>query len=237
VLRSQPRFAVENVEEELFQNWCGAGDLLDFPIRFWIRLPIQQNPIINPASGRMAAIAFGSGGGSGATLARPRSRAARNLDGLVRVEGGGAEPAVSRARRNWATGPYYGGNGSARRTERERVMPQVCTICRHQKRHEIDQALLAGQPFRNIAERFGTSSTALFRHKQKDLPAARLKAKQVAEVVSADTLLDRLKNLNRETAEILRDARAEGSQDNELARKQSLVWNGSLSLKRGYLEN
>lgn len=98
-------------------------------------------------------------------------------------------------------------------------MPRTCTICRHAQREEIDQALLAAEPFRNIAKRYGTSPTALFRHRQKDLPTALLKARQVAEVVSAETLLDRLKSLNEETAAILREARAAGSRDNELALK------------------
>lgn len=98
-------------------------------------------------------------------------------------------------------------------------MPQNCTICRHDNRGEIDEALLAGEPFRNIAKRYGTSPTALFRHKQKDLPAAMVKAVEVAEVVQAGNLLDRLRELNQVTAAILREARTEGSKDSELALK------------------
>jgi len=98
-------------------------------------------------------------------------------------------------------------------------MPQVCTICRHASRDEIDQALIAGESFRNIAKRYGTSATALFRHRSRDLPTALVKAKDASETVRADTLLERLKALNTETLTILREARATGTRDNELALK------------------
>jgi len=98
-------------------------------------------------------------------------------------------------------------------------MPQVCTICKHHRRDEIDRALIGGESFRNIAERFGTSATALFRHKQRDLPATLVKAKDVSEAARAETLLDRLKALNAETLAILREARNASTRDNELALK------------------
>jgi hypothetical protein len=59
---------------------------------------------------------------------------------------------------------------------------------------------------RNIAKRFGTSPTALYRHKEH-LPAHLVQAKEAAEVVSADSLLERLRSVNRETAEVLREAK------------------------------
>lgn len=86
-------------------------------------------------------------------------------------------------------------------------MPPTCTICRHEKREEIDQALLEGTPFRNIAKRYGTSTTALFRHRKTDIPTALMKAKEVKEVRNADTLLERLKSLSNEAREILTEAR------------------------------
>ena len=59
----------------------------------------------------------------------------------------------------------------------------------------------------------------MVRHKTDHLPAAVVKAAEIAEVVQANALLGRLKALNRETAAILREARAAGSKDNELALK------------------
>jgi hypothetical protein len=45
-------------------------------------------------------------------------------------------------------------------------MPRPCSICRHPERLAIDQALAAKEPYRDIAERFETSSAALRRHQQ-----------------------------------------------------------------------
>ena len=70
---------------------------------------------------------------------------------------------------------------------------------------------MTGEPFRNIAKRYGTSPTALFRHKKADIPATLAKSKQAEEEVRAETLYDRLKVINRETAAILAEARESGS--------------------------
>jgi transposase-like protein len=91
-------------------------------------------------------------------------------------------------------------------------MPRTCTICNHPRRDAIDLALLAGESFRNIAQRFGTSATALHRHKDH-LPGQLAKAHEAAEVVKADTLLDRLKELNSETRAILKETREGGNHD------------------------
>src|ERR1035438_8262721 len=87
-------------------------------------------------------------------------------------------------------------------------MSRTCTICRHPKRGEIDQSLLAGEPFRKIAHRSGTSSTALFRHNSQHVPKSLLLAKAAGEETQAGTLYERLKAVNRETLDILREARA-----------------------------
>jgi hypothetical protein len=44
-------------------------------------------------------------------------------------------------------------------------MPRSCTICTHPQRTAIETALVAGEAFRTMAKRFGTSPPALFRHK------------------------------------------------------------------------
>ena len=86
-------------------------------------------------------------------------------------------------------------------------MPQTCTICRHEKRQEIDQALLDGGSLRNIAQQYATSPWALHRHRKTDIPATLVKAKQVEEVQDASTLFDRLRSLSNEAMEILKEAR------------------------------
>jgi hypothetical protein len=96
-------------------------------------------------------------------------------------------------------------------------MPRTCTICRHEKRQEVDQALLRNESFRHIAIRFGTSTSALVRHKARDIPATLSKAKQAADEITADSLYDRLRAINRETTMILQQARKTSS--HELALK------------------
>jgi hypothetical protein len=77
-------------------------------------------------------------------------------------------------------------------------MPRVCTICSHEKRSEIDAALLADEPYRHIAARFGTSTGALQRHRAEHLPVAMVKAQEAAEVAQADALTTELQRcMNR----------------------------------------
>ncbi len=98
-------------------------------------------------------------------------------------------------------------------------MPRVCTICTHKDREAINAALLAGQPLRGISRKFFGSvkaEDALARHREH-LPLHLVKASEAAEVVQADTLLDRLLSLNAETMAILREARTGRIKDNELA--------------------
>jgi hypothetical protein len=44
-----------------------------------------------------------------------------------------------------------------------------CTVCTHPRRGEIDAALLDERPYRSIAEHFGISHLAVFRHKTNHL--------------------------------------------------------------------
>lgn len=68
--------------------------------------------------------------------------------------------------------------------------------------------LIEGVSLRNIAEHSGTSPQALLRHKDH-IAAALIRAKDVQEVIQADTLLDRLQALNQETRDILKAAKAD----------------------------
>jgi hypothetical protein len=88
------------------------------------------------------------------------------------------------------------------------AMPQTCTICRHEKRDDIDRALLDGESFRNIAGRTATSAAALCRHKAQHIPRKLALAKETAEEVQAGTLFERLRGAGRATQEILSEARS-----------------------------
>ncbi len=73
-------------------------------------------------------------------------------------------------------------------------MPRACTICTHPDRLAVEQALVANESYRNIAERFGTSATALTRHKAEHLPGALVqatKAQQESDAIDVMTELRR----------------------------------------------
>jgi hypothetical protein len=87
-------------------------------------------------------------------------------------------------------------------------MPPTCTVCRLPNRQEVEEAILAGTPLRNIAERFGTSLGALHRHKEGHLPAKLVKAAGSREELSGQALLERVLSLSRQAEEILAEARS-----------------------------
>ena len=86
-------------------------------------------------------------------------------------------------------------------------MPRTCTICTHLEVHAIDGALVAGQSFRNISEQYGTSATALFRHKSDHLPAFLVTGQAVREEAHALDVVKQLRDINAATLAILEDAR------------------------------
>jgi hypothetical protein len=89
-------------------------------------------------------------------------------------------------------------------------MPRVCTICRHPEKPAINAALIANEPYRLIAERYGTSPAALTRHKAEHLPASLAKAEEAKETALADDLLGQVKQLRSKAISILLKAEASG---------------------------
>jgi transposase-like protein len=106
-------------------------------------------------------------------------------------------------------------------------MPRRCTVCDHQKRHSIDEALVSGAPYRSVAKRFGLSESAVYRHKTEHLPAHLLKARKVEEVAQADELLDQVRHLQTHALDILERAEKAGDLRTALA---------AISQARGNLE-
>lgn len=91
------------------------------------------------------------------------------------------------------------------------TMARVCSICTHDQRSEIDTALLAGEPLRDIAGQFRLSRSALHRHKTDHL------AEQMAEVAernaeadvrTAIDVVSQLKTVNAEAHAVLKAAKA-----------------------------
>ena len=90
-------------------------------------------------------------------------------------------------------------------------MPRTCTICTHDKRPDIDQALVERRPFRTIAAQHGVSKSALIRHHDDHLPASLLKAQAAREAADADALLAQVVDLRDKALGILE--KAEASED------------------------
>ncbi len=90
-------------------------------------------------------------------------------------------------------------------------MPRTCTICEHPNRDEIDHLIINGNTFRHIASQYNFSYRAVKRHKDNHLNKKLAKAKEVQEVVHANSLLGQVRDLQMRALNIL-DA-AEGSGD------------------------
>jgi hypothetical protein len=86
-------------------------------------------------------------------------------------------------------------------------MPQTCAPCRHPQRPAIDAALLAGEPLRTIADRFGPSKTALLRHREH-VPKALAAAKDAERAADADSLLDKVGALLEDAQRLCKKAEA-----------------------------
>ncbi len=87
-------------------------------------------------------------------------------------------------------------------------MPRRCTICTHESRADIDQALVERHPFRHIAAQFNVSTSALVRHSDDHLPASLLKAQAAREATQADALLAQVIDLRDKALGILERAEA-----------------------------
>ncbi|HSB15875.1 MAG TPA: hypothetical protein VLE22_15565, partial [Bryobacteraceae bacterium] len=89
-----------------------------------------------------------------------------------------------------------------------------CSVCTSPNRSEVDILLVRNDSNRRIASQYGLTEASLRRHKSGHLPKELTRATEVAELVRADTLLDRVRalcirseNLLTESEEILADAR------------------------------
>jgi DNA-binding transcriptional ArsR family regulator len=98
-------------------------------------------------------------------------------------------------------------------------MARTCSICTHAERGAIDADLVAGVSYRDIAERYGVSSSALSRHLRTHLVA--LLAGR--DEVNADNLLGQVRDLRRQAQAIKDRAEREGELDTALKGIRELV--------------
>ena len=74
-------------------------------------------------------------------------------------------------------------------------MAQICTICSHKDKENINAAILKKESNRNIAKRYSISPAAVHRHKENHLATTLTKAQAAEEVTHADTLIGDLQFL------------------------------------------
>jgi hypothetical protein len=105
----------------------------------------------------------------------------------------------------------------------EESMPRKCVLCNHERRQEIDHALLCGDSQRVIAHNFAVSRGAVARHLDH-MSSALAQARELQQVAQGDSLLAQLRELALEArrlklkAEQLGDYRAALGAVRELAR-------------------
>ena len=82
-------------------------------------------------------------------------------------------------------------------------MPRTCSICGHEHRDAMEDAFIAGQAKRRIASQYGVSERAVRYHMREHLPALLALARDAERAARADTLLDRMEELQSRTLAIL----------------------------------
>src|ERR1700682_1056662 len=100
-------------------------------------------------------------------------------------------------------------------------MPRKCSICVHDDRGEIEQALLCGDSYRTIAQRFAISRDAVVRHR-RHLPAALTHAHEAKEIIHGDRLVDQLRDLRSEASRLKERAEQAGDYRTALAAVREL---------------
>lgn len=82
-------------------------------------------------------------------------------------------------------------------------MPRPCSVCSHERRGAIDEALVTGASLQSLACAHGFSERALARLREAHLPQASTEAHQVAEADRGGDLLTRARNLEQVCVAIL----------------------------------
>lgn len=89
-------------------------------------------------------------------------------------------------------------------------MPRKCTICEHDHVEAINEEIIKGTSFRDIALRYNVNFMAVSRHKEKHIPAGLLLAQEAKVVAQADTLLSQVKDLQTKAWSLLQQAERAG---------------------------
>jgi hypothetical protein len=88
-------------------------------------------------------------------------------------------------------------------------MPRVCTICTHDQRPAIGQALVDGESAPRIAAKYRVSDDAVTRHRAH-IPPKLAQAQEAQATAQADDLLAQVKGLRSKAVGLLLKAEAAG---------------------------
>jgi hypothetical protein len=83
-------------------------------------------------------------------------------------------------------------------------MSRTCTICSHEKRAEIEAAIVSGMANRPIASQFGVGYKSVERHASEHIKEAVQQAKAAKEEEYGQSVAEQLAYVNKITREILK---------------------------------
>ena len=89
------------------------------------------------------------------------------------------------------------------------LVPRVCTICSHEGRAAIEEAMVTGTAKRRIASQYGVTERAVRYHMREHLPALLAKAREAEQAARADDLLRDVKDIRSHTIALLMRAEQE----------------------------
>ena len=102
-------------------------------------------------------------------------------------------------------------------------MPRKCSVCTNPHKDEIDEAIIAGEPIRDIARQFDINKSAISRHKQKHLPSTIVNAKKGEDIVKATNLVEEISRLKSKAENIAKKAEEKGDYRTALAGVRELT--------------
>jgi transposase-like protein len=97
-----------------------------------------------------------------------------------------------------------------------------CTVCQHEGREAIDEAIVAGTPYRTVARRWGVTRDAVMRHRDNHISPALAKVAAEQKRGEAKSLLQRVAELADRTESLLERAEQSGSVVQALAAVREL---------------
>lgn len=110
-------------------------------------------------------------------------------------------------------------------------MARTCTVCAHEKRAQIEAAIVARQPNRRIAAQFGLSATSIRRHTSEHISETIQHVQEAKEELHALNVTSEMAWLNQQAHLIYKEVKDAKKPDYHIAlstlaeiRKQTELW-------------